>query len=90
MSNRPVKTGQDEFATARLPPGDDEEAIVATGETVQEPHEVLGGTPDAPEATVKGAFREHVKDAHADHGGNGEHSVAELKNARDALLEGSR
>ena len=90
MSNRPVRTGQDEFATARLPPGEDEEAIVATGETVQEPHEVLGVTPDAPDPVVKGAFRELVKDAHGDHGGNGEHSVAELKNARDALLEDSR
>jgi len=90
MSNRPVKTGQDEFATARLPPGGDEDAIVASGRIEQEPHEVLGVTPDAPEAAVKGAFRELVKDAHGDHGGNGEHSVSELKDARDALLEGSR
>ena len=90
MSNRPVKTGQDEFATARLPPGDDEEAIVASGQIEQKPHEVLGVTPDASEATIQGAFRELVKRAHGDHGSNGEHSVSELKNARDALLEGSQ
>ncbi|WP_311171779.1 J domain-containing protein [Halobellus ordinarius] len=89
MSNRPVKTGQDEFATARLPPADDEEAIVASGE-VKEPHEILGVDPEAPDAVVKGAFRELVKEAHADHGGDSKHSVSELKDARDALLGESR
>jgi hypothetical protein len=91
MSNRPVKTGQDEFATARLPPGDDEGAVIVAGGGVQqEPHEVLGVSPDASDAVVRGAFRELVKRAHGDHGGNGEHSVSELKDARDALLEGER
>jgi hypothetical protein len=89
MSNRPVKTGQDEFATARLPPGDDEEAIVADG-AVEAPHEILDVDADAPDAVVKGAFRELVKEAHGDHGGNGEHSVGELKKARDRMLGGSR
>ncbi|MDB2283676.1 hypothetical protein PM038_00100 [Halorubrum ezzemoulense] len=46
----------------------------------------MGVAPDAPEPTVKGAFRELVKDAHGDQGGNDEYDVAELKRARDALL----
>ena len=85
-----VTTANSTFATARLPPADEEDAIVATGRVEQEPHEVLDVSPDAPDAVVKGAFRELVKDAHADHGGNGEHTVSELKSARDTLLEESR
>ena len=49
-------------------------------------HEVLGVAPDAPELTVKGAFRELVKDAHGDQGGNEEYDVSKLKEARDELL----
>jgi len=90
MSNRPVKTGQDEFATARLPPGDDEEAIVAGGAVDEPPHEILGVAPDAPEPVVHGAFRELVKTAHPDAGGDSEYSTRDLKEARDALLEGQR
>lgn len=50
-SDRPVWTGQDEFAAARLPSGD-EDVIVADDGTAQEPHEVLGVDPEAPEATI--------------------------------------
>ena len=89
MSNRPVKTGQDEFATARLPPADDEEAIVAGGTVDEAPHQILGVAPDAPDAVVNGAFRELVKNAHPDAGGNSEYTPKTLKEARNALLEGS-
>jgi hypothetical protein len=37
---------------------------------------------------VKGAFRELVKEAHGDQGGNEAYDVSELKHARDELLEG--
>lgn len=91
MSDRPVKTGHDEFATARLPPGDASEAtadvIAVEPEPDQEPHEVLGIARDAPEPVVMGAFRELVKEAHGDQGGNEAYDVAELKQARDALLD---
>lgn len=89
MSDRPVKTGHDEFATARLPPGDESgpDVIAVEPEPDREPHEVLGVAPDAPEPTVMGAFRELVKEAHGDQGGNDDYDVAELKEARDELLE---
>lgn len=48
---------------------------------------MLDFTKDAPELVVKGAFREPVKDAHSDQGGNDAYDVAELKQARDALLD---
>ncbi len=87
MENRPVRTGASEFANARLPPGDeDAETIVAGGRVQQPPHEVLGISPDAPEPVVKGAFRELVKEAHADQGANAAYDVSELKEARDELL----
>jgi hypothetical protein len=83
MEQRPVVTGESEFANARLPPGDD--AVVATtGEPA--PHEVLGIAPDAPDAVVRGAFRELVKDGHPD-SGSGDVDVARLKRARDSMLD---
>jgi hypothetical protein len=50
-------------------------------------HEDLGVAPDAPEPTVKSSFCELVKDAHGDQGGNDAYDVAELKRARDAMLD---
>lgn len=71
MSNRPVTTGQDEFATARLPSGDDDAIVVAgPGEETQAPHEVLGVDPDAPAEAVKGAARQLKKKHHPDRGGD--------------------
>ncbi|OYR80695.1 molecular chaperone DnaJ [Halorubrum sp. E3] len=84
-----VTTADSEFETARLPPGDESgpDVIAVEPEPQREPHEVLGVAPDAPEPTVKGAFRELVKDAHGDQGGNDAYDVAELKRARDAMLD---
>jgi hypothetical protein len=86
-----VTTADSEFETARLPPGDESaegpDVIAVEPEPDREPHEVLGVAKDAPELVVKGAFRELVKDAHGDQGGNEEYDVAELKRARDALLD---
>lgn len=84
MENRPVRTGQDEFATARLPSGDEDDVVVAG---TKPPHEILGVAPDAPDATVKGAFRELLKERHPDHGGTSE-EFAQLQQAREAMLDG--
>ena len=86
-----VTTADSEFETARLPPGDESgegpDVIAVEPEPDQEPHEVLGVAPDAPELVVKGAFRELVKEAHGDQGGSDEWDVSELKRARDELLD---
>ena len=86
--DRPVSTGGDEFAAAQLPPAD-EDAIAAPAVSADpEPHEVLGVAPDAPEPVVIGAFRELVKEGHADGGGAEEFDVDEIRKARDAMLDG--
>lgn len=85
-----VTTAQSTHAAAQLPPGDDEEAI-AVGPTDaglgRDPHEVLGVSPDAPEPVVRGAFRELVKEGHADQGASAAYDVDEVRKARDALLD---
>lgn len=85
MSNRPVRTGRDEFSTARLPSGEDDDAIVATS---RPPHEVLGVAPDASDADVKEAFRERVKEVHPDHTDReGEdEEFHRVKKAKEAML----
>lgn len=81
MSNRPIVTGFDEFATAQLPPGD-EDAIVAE----VPPHEVLGIDRDSPERIIRVAAQEKIKEHHPDHGGD-PRMLKRVKNARDELLE---
>lgn len=69
MEQRPVATGESEFANARLPPGDDETAVVAPAAR-EPPHEVLGVAEDADPAVVKAAARQLKKKHHPDNGGN--------------------
>ena len=83
MQARPIKTGFDEFATARLPAGD-EDAVVAS----KPPHEVLGVDPDASREEVVAAFRERVKETHPDQGGS-QTAHRRVLDAREAMLEGS-
>jgi len=85
MAGRPVRTAQDEFASARLPPGDDEEAIVAGNGLERDAHAVLGVAPDAPDAVVKGAYRELLKERHPDHGGT-QAEFTELNRAKEEIL----
>jgi len=80
-ATRPVTTGQDEFAAAKLPSGDDTDAVVAR----EPPHEVLGVAPDASDDAVRAAYRELVTDAHPDQGGSVE-KMKRLQQARDALV----
>jgi len=81
-SQRPVRTGDSEFAAARLPAGD--EAAVAHQ---RPPHEVLGVSPDAPDAAVRGAYRGLLKERHPDQGGSTE-AMKELKAAKEVMLNG--
>lgn len=76
-----VSTVGSEYQTQALPSADDD-AVVAS----QPPHEVLGVTPDAPEASVKGAYRELLKERHPDHGGSRE-EFEQLQAAKEAMLE---
>jgi len=82
MEQRPVVTGESEFANARLPSGDESEAVVAQ----ETPHEVLGVSPDAAPEEVREAFRKEVQTAHPDHGGS-EAEFCRVKEAREALLD---
>ena len=81
MSDRPVATGQSEFATARLPSGDDA--------TEAEPpaYAVLGVDKDASEQEIKEAYRERAKETHSDTGGNTE-TFKRVKRAKEKLLSG--
>jgi hypothetical protein len=73
MEDRPVMTGESEFANARLPPGDGEtDAVVAGSASRQKPHEVLGVAPDAADTVVKAAARAMKADTHPDNGGSTE------------------
>jgi hypothetical protein len=88
MSDRPVRTGQDEFATARLPSSGDEDGEAMPPDGVrQPPHEVLGVAADAPEAVVRGAARSLKADAHPDNGGDRE-TFQRIAKAEEAMLDG--
>jgi hypothetical protein len=82
MSDRPVTTGQDEFATARLPSGDEDDAIAAEPPA----HEVLDVAPDAPDGVVEAAARQKVKQVHPDHGGDPE-AFQRVQRAKEVLLD---
>lgn len=75
MEQRPVVTGESEFANARLPPADDEPITADVP-----PHKILDVDPNASASEVRCAFREQVKDAHPDNGG----SAAEFQRLTDA------
>jgi hypothetical protein len=85
MEQRPVVTGESEFANARLPSGDDSEAVVGR----EPPHEVLGVSPDATPSEVREAFRRKVRAVHPDHGGD-EQEFKRVKHAREGLLTSSQ
>ena len=85
METRPVETGESEFANARLPPADQEDAVVA-GAGGAPAHEVLEVGADANDDVVEAAFRAKAKEVHPDQGG----SRAEwqrLQEAREVMLD---
>ena len=81
QEQRGTVTAESEYEKLRLPSGDGD-AVAAS----PPPHEVLGVSPDAPEAAVKGAYRELVKERHPDHGGSQE-QFKRLQNAKEAMLD---
>ncbi|MFC4449807.1 J domain-containing protein [Halorussus aquaticus] len=81
MEQRPVVTGESEFANARLPSGDDGHAVVAQ----EPPHEILGVERGADADEVREAFRREVQTVHPDHGGS-EAEFRRVKDAREAML----
>ncbi len=93
-----VTTAHDEVDVAALPPGEDDQETTAVqpdgtiagavGDGLdQEPHEVLGVSPNARDEVVRGAYRELVKAAHGDQGADRDLDVQELQQARDELLD---
>jgi len=86
-SQRPVTTGDSEFAAARLPPGDGADAVVAGRESIESPHEVLGVAPDASENVIKSAARARKAETHPDQGGSRD-AFQRVKNAEQAMLGG--
>lgn len=82
-AQRPVETGQDSFAAAALPAGDEDAHAV---EPAEPPHEVLDLRPDAPDSVVKSAARAHKKDAHPDNGGSME-ELQRIEDAEEAMLD---
>jgi len=85
MDQRPVVTGESEFANARLPPADEEtEPIVSR----QPAHDVLEVAPDASNDVIQAAAREKMKEFHPDaNGGDGDREMFQrVKEARDELL----
>ena len=82
-NQRPVKTGEDEFAAARLPSGDSpDDAVVAR----EPPHEVLDVARDADDAVVEAAARQLKKKHHPDAGGDRE-QFQRVVEAEESMLD---
>ncbi len=84
MNQRPVETGESEFANARLPPGDESDDVVVV--TSRPPQDVLGVGPNADAEEVREAYRERVKEVHPDRGGS-EDEFRQVKNAKETMLD---
>ena len=82
MEQRPVETGQSEFANARLPSGNEFDAVVAR----EPPHEVLGVARNADPEVVHGAARQLKKKYHPDAGGD-EERFKRVVEAEEAMLD---
>jgi len=78
-----VKTRQDSFAAAALPPPDGEPS-----EVIPDPHEVLGLAPDADPVVVKAAARQLSKKYHPDTGDEPDRQAfTRVQKAKDDMLE---
>ncbi|WP_135302627.1 J domain-containing protein [Haloarcula amylovorans] len=89
MSNRPVHTGQDEFATAQLPSGDEDVIVAGDGgatASTQAPHEVLGVAEDAPDDVVEAVARRLSANNHPDNDGD-DAEFKRIQQAKEALLD---
>ena len=85
--NRPVETGDTEFAAARLPPGDDADGAVVAGSATSQPaHEVLHIQPNAPDGVVESAARARKAQTHPDNDGSTE-EFEKVVAAEEAMLD---
>jgi len=83
-----VTAADSTFATARLPSGDEENAIVLDDGTSEAPHEVLGVAPDAPDDVVKAAARRLSANVHPDQNEDGDRQeFMRIQNAKEAMLD---
>lgn len=85
-----VTLGQSTMSTAALPPADEDDVVAAPAAGAaddEEPHEILELAPDASPDAINLMFRQKVKAAHPDAGGEaGSEDVRRLKWARDEML----
>jgi len=88
MEQRPVETGESEFANARLPSGEQESVVVAGDGSGRSPHEILGVAADAPDETVRGAARQLKRKHHPDRGGDRERFKAVVAAEKAMLGDG--
>lgn len=89
MEQRPVVTGQSEFATARLPPGDEAENVAMATNGVAEgvdPHDILGVLPEDNKETIRHRARGLKKKNHPDNQGGEEEQFKRVVAAEQQLL----
>lgn len=79
---RPVVTGEDEFAAARLPPGDPDAV------TMRPAHEVLGVAEDADESVIKAAARAKKAGLHPDNEDGDAEEFKRVVKAEEVMLDG--
>lgn len=84
MEQRPVVTGQSEFANARLPAGD-EEGVFPPAE--QLPHEILQVAPDADPAVIRAAARRRAAEVHPDKPDGNREAFKRVQEAKEAMLD---
>lgn len=87
-----VTTADEEFETAALPPGDEEEKVIAAGpggftEDSREPHEVLEVDPDAGEDVVKAVARRKMANVHPDKPDGDSEEYKRIQSAKEAMLD---
>lgn len=92
MQDRPVTTGQSEFATAQLPPAD-EDAVAApparssNGMSDQEARDVLGVTEGVEADVIKAVARRRSANLHPDGDSGDEAEFKRIQKAKRTLLE---
>lgn len=85
-----VTTAQSEFETTALPPGEDDDAVVAgSGDTAdsRDPHELLEVSPDASADVVKASARRKMANVHPDQPDGDEAEYKRLQKAKEAMLD---
>lgn len=86
-STRKVKTGQDNFAAAALPSGD-EEGVAEPVEPTRPPHEVLELSPDASDDAVKAVSRQLKGKYHPETGDMPDREeYIKVSKAKEAMLD---